>query len=163
MSVNNLIPAGAPGSVLPVSWTLTGQGSDALVTWDAALTDGYQLTAALSWLAVEDGEDGPAVGTYGACIEARDEDGAQVDSGHPVVCHLLSMEGNVATSLSANSLTAEEWAAASPSAAGTPIAGSVNSAAALGLPDEAAEEEVEAAEEEPAEEEVEEEAADDAF
>merc|ERR1711957_212893 len=85
---------------LPYSWTLSGSlwegDADATAPWGAE-SDGYQVVAALGWVKLSE-ENSDASGTSGACVEARDADGAAITTGFPVVCTMVDTDGNLAKS-----------------------------------------------------------------
>lgn len=92
--MNNLINDRIPGKVLPIAWKL--YGAEGIPAGLGSYTDGYQVKSCMKWVPV--GEDGGA-GTMGACVEALDDAGQQMNSaetGHPVVCQLITVDGNSA-------------------------------------------------------------------
>ena len=92
--MNNLINDRVPGKVLPVAWKL--HGASGIPAGLGKYTDGYQVESIMSWVPVA--EDSGA-GVMGACIEALDDAGQQMNSdntGHPVVCQLITVNGNSA-------------------------------------------------------------------
>jgi len=96
---------------LPYSWTLSGSlwegDADATAPWGAE-SDGYQVVAALGWVKLSE-ENSDASGTSGACVEARDADGAAITTGFPVVCTMVDTDGNLASVGSVTILDAELW------------------------------------------------------
>ena len=94
--MNKLITIGVPSKVLPVSWKLFA--SDEIPTALVSYTDGYQIKSCMKW--VPAGEESGA-GMIGACVEALSASGDQLndeETGHPVVCQLINVDGNSATS-----------------------------------------------------------------
>jgi len=113
---NELIGKAESNKVLPLGWRLYGDTveRDANFTSFASnWTDGYQLNAIMGWAPVDvDTASADLEGTLGACVEALDEDGAQLgsDMGHPAICHFVKAIANDVTNLQTLSLTSQMWA-----------------------------------------------------
>ena len=118
-----------------LTWTLSGDyGASNSV--NPTYSDGYHISALFERIISEgNGVDG----SVGACVEALDSNGEQLDSegaGDPVVCHLFSLNktnwpSNLALTTWSHSLWNGGEVRATPNDAGRPIPESIMNTEAL--------------------------------
>merc|ERR1712166_116554 len=153
---------------LGLTWELVGKDGNADVTWPKS-SDGYEVNAGFHWKAAEEDSEAETTGTYAACVKAFDMDGAEMNDGSPVICHVLNMDGATATGAAVHLMTNEEFLAIGETVPGTALDVNIDACKlGFGCPEEVAEEgdeeegdEGEEEEEEAGEDEETEEAGDD--